>query len=172
MDTTTEQTAIQPKDGDVFGFAYNQAEYEKTRGDLHWCFDGQLVWNGAKFYDTYWGLTRGAVDGRGFTLAEAEAQGILHFVCNLNDVEKIQDYEYELYAEGDAFNLSHQHACCRYYVKRKGARKSVDKMRAALDRKVKDARDAIDRGVWNLECAVRRREELLPRIEAGEEVSI
>src|ERR1044071_5230623 len=120
---TEQQIVVEPREGDVFNFAYNQAEYERARGDLNWWFDGQLVWNGHKFYDTYWGLTRGAVDGRPLTLGEARTKGVLHFVCNLNDVEKIQDYEFPLYAEGDAFNLSHNHGSCRYYARRKGAPK-------------------------------------------------
>lgn len=169
---TRQLELIAPKDGDVFSFAYHQAEYDKARGDLHWCFDGQLVWRDGQFVDSYWGLARRGVDGRTFSLADALMKGVLCFVCNLNDVEKIQDYEFELYAEDDAFNLSHQHGCYKHYVKRKGARKSADLMREALNRKVTQARDDIDRAIRNLEYAVLRREQLLPRIDAGEEISI
>jgi hypothetical protein len=169
---TRQREVIAPKEGDVFGFAYNQAEYDKARGDLRWCFDGQLVWQGGQFIDSYWGLVRRGVDGRTFSLADAHAKGVLHYVCNLNDVEKIQGYEFELYAEGDAFNLSHQHGCYKHYVKRKGARKSADLMRAALDYKVRQARDDIERAISRLEYAVLRREQLTPRIDAGEEISI
>jgi hypothetical protein len=41
-----------------------------------------------------------------------------------------------------------------------------------VNRKVKEARTAVDDAVRNLEYAVTRREHLLPRIEAGEEPSI
>jgi hypothetical protein len=166
------ETAIEPKDGDVFRFGYNQAEYDQARGDLNWCFDGQLVYRGGRFIDTYWGLERSGVDGRTFTLAEAQAKGVLRFVCNLSEVEKIRPEEYELYADGDAFNLSHQHGCYKHYVKRKGAKKDPQRMTAALYRKVQDARNEIDRAVRNLEWAVSHRDRLLPRIENGEEPCI
>lgn len=159
------------RDGDVFGFAYNQAEYDKARGDLHWCFDGQLVARDGKLYDTYWGLDRRGVDGRDFSPAEAESRGLLRFVCNLNDVEKIDEREYPLYADGDAFNLSHQHGCYKHFVKRKGAKKDPDRMIAAAHKLVANARDDIERGVSRLEYAVHRRDELLARIKAGEEVT-
>lgn len=170
--TVTEEKSIAPKDGDVFRFAYNQAEYDKTRGDLNWCFDGQIVYRDGLLCDTYWGLDWRGVDGRHFTLAEAQAQGSLEYVCNLAEVEKIRPEEYSLYADGDAFNLSHQHGCYKHYVKRIGAKKDPDLMRAAAHRLVSDARDEVDRAVRHLEYAVLRREQLLPRIEAGEEPSI
>lgn len=170
--TAAENETIPARDGDVYRFAYNQSEYEKARGDLNWCFDGQLVCRNGQLHDTYWGLERHGDTGRSFSVAEAQAQGLLRFVCNLNDVEKIQEYEYPLYADGDAFNLSHQHSCYKYYVKRRGAKKDQQLMLDALNRKVQNARDDIDRAVRNLEYAVERRQQLTPRIEAGEEPSI
>lgn len=163
------------RDGDVYRFAYNEASWERARsgmghGDLNWAFDGQLVYRNGRLRDTYWGLN--ASDGRSFSVAEAKAAGALTFVCNLNDVEKVPEYEYRLYADGDAFNLSHQHGCYRHFVKRCGARKDAERMREAVHRKVQDAKDAIERATWKLECAVRERELALPRIDAGEEPSI
>lgn len=171
------QVSIQPKDGDVYRFAYSQAEWERARsglghGDLHWAFDGQLVYRDGLLCDTYWGLGWRGDTGRRFTVAEATTRGELKFVCNLNDVEKIPDHEYPLYAEGDAFNLSHQHGCYKHFVRRKGAKKSPDLMRAAVHRKVADAHSELERAARNLEWAVVRREQLLPRIDAGEEPSI
>lgn len=160
-----------PVEGDVFGFAYHQSEYDKARGDLNWCFDGQLVYRNGRLCDSYWGLTRGGVDGRHFSWAEAQTVGILRFVCNLNDVEKIPEPDYELYADGDAFNLSHQHGCYKHFVKRKGAKKDRERMIDAVHRKVQDARNDLDRAVSRLEYAVLNRERLLAKIDAGEEVT-
>lgn len=171
-----DQVSIQPKDGDVYRFVYSRESWDraKTRmggGDLNWAFDGQLVFRDGWLCDTYWGLDWRGDTGRRFRVAEAVASGELTFICNLNDVEKIRDYEYELYAEADAFNLSHQHGCYKHFVKRKGARKDPEQMRRVLDKKVADARHAVDSAVRQLEYSVARRVELLPRIEAGEEVT-
>lgn len=170
--TKEPETSIAPKDGDVYRFAYNQEQYERARGDLRWCFDGQLVYRDGLLCDTYWGLNWRGDNGRSFTVAKAQSQGILEFVCNLNDVEKIREDEYQLYADGDTFNLSHQHGCYKHYVKRRGARKDKERMLAAVHQKVTDARNDVERAVRNLEHAVRRCEQLVPRIEAGEEPSI
>jgi hypothetical protein len=176
--TTPEtQPSIQPKDGDVFQFTYSQESWESARrgighGDLRWCFDGQLVFRDGLLCDTYWGLNWRGDNGRYFQVGEAQAKGTLEYVCNLNEVEKIPHYDYELYADGDAFNLSHQHGCDRYYVKRRGARKDAARMIAAVHKKVEDARHEVERAVRNLEYAVQHRENVIPRIEAGEEPSI
>lgn len=168
--------AIEPKDGDVFRFSYSAESWEQAKrgicGDLNWCFDGQLVYCDGLLCDTYWGLNWRGDNGRYFKLADALAKGILTYVCNLNDVEPIRDYEYELYAEGDAFNLSYQHGCYKHFVKRKGAKKDKSLMLAKLHAKVTDARKAIESASRDLEYAVERREQLTPRIEAGEEPSI
>lgn len=160
------------REGDVFAFAYHQAEHEKARGDLNWCFDGQLVYRGGdRLVDTYWGLERSYSEGRAFTVEEAQARGTLRFVCNLADVEKIQPHEYELYADGDAFNLSHQHGCYKHYVRRKGAKKDRERMTALVHRRVREAHDEVERAARNLEWRVVERERALAKIAAGEEIS-
>lgn len=164
-------TLIQPREGDVFAFTYNQAEWDRARGDLYWAFDGQLVYRGDRLVDTYWGLTGSYSEGRAFTVAEAQARGTLRFVCNLADVEKIQPHEYELYADGDAFNLSHQHGCYKHYVRRKGAKKDRERMTALVHRRVREALDDVERAARNLEWRVVERERALAKIEAGEEIS-
>lgn len=169
--------AIASKHGDVYRFVYSAESWEKAKsglghGDLHWCFDGQVIYRDDRLCDTYWGMDWRGDNGRSFTLAEARAKGTLTFVCNLNDVEKIRPEEHELYAAGDAFNLSHQHGCYRHYVKRKGAKRDKDRQLAALSRKVQSARDDLDRARMNLELAVAHRERTVPLIEAGGEPCI
>ena len=171
------QSAIQPRDSDVYRFTYSAKAWATARnsighGDLNWCFDGQLIYRDGRLCDTYWGLSWGGDHGRRFTVAEAQAEGALAFVCNLHDVEKIREDEYPLYADGDAFNLSHQHGCYKYFVRRRGAKKDAERMRAAVHRKVQEAQHEVERAAWNLEYAVQRREQLLPRIDTGEEPSI
>jgi hypothetical protein len=164
-----------PSEGDVYRFVYNQEAWDRARaglghGDLRWCFDGQLVWRDGRLHDTYWGFRMH--DGRKLSWGEAERDGTLTFVCNLNEVEKIREEEFELYADGDAFDLTHQHGCYKYFVKRVGAPKDKGRMTAAVNRLVTEAHSQIEKAVRNLEWAVRRREQLLPKIEAGQEPSI
>src|ERR1051325_4089891 len=131
--TTETATTIEPKDGDVYQFVYSEESWKRAKsgvghGDLRWCFDGQLIFRDGLLCDTYWGLDWRGDTGRYFTIAEAVAKGTLTFVCNLNDVEKIPDYDFPLYAAGDAFNLTHQHGCYKYFVKRRGAKKDAELM--------------------------------------------
>ncbi len=175
--TSELEVSIQPKDGDVYRFSYSEASWQKAKsglghGDLHWCFDGQLVFRDGLLCDTYWGLNWRGDGGRYFKVAEAVSAGTLTLVCNLNDVEKIAEYDYPIYADGDAFNLSYQSGCYKHFVKRIAAKKDKQKMLDALQAKVVEARKAIDAASWQLECAVRRQVELTPRIEAGDEPSI
>jgi hypothetical protein len=175
--TDTPRPVKTPVDGDVFAFSYNQAARARARdglghGDLSWCFDGQLVWRRDHFVDSYWGIEAGVVDGRKMTWSEALRDGSLRFLCNLNDVESIREDQYPLYGDGDAFNLSHQHGCHKFFVKRRGAKKNKARMAEAVEAKVTSARSEVDRAVNALMYAVARRAELLPLIEAGEEPSI
>lgn len=169
--------AVAPVAGDVYRFTYSAESWQRAKdnrfgSDLHWCFDGQLVYRDGLLCDTYWGFDWRGDNGRAFTVADAQAKGTLEFVCNIGDVEKIRPDEFALYAEGDAFNLSHQHHCHNYYVKRRGAKKDKALMLAALSKKVQDAHAEVQRAARNLEWAAAQRERLTPRIEAGDEVSI
>src|SRR5690554_3386380 len=91
------------REGDVYRFSYHQ---DRARGDLSWCFDGQVVVRDGRLVDTYWGGT--AVDyGDGRVVQPSE--GTLTFVCNLADVEDIHESERRYYADEDVIDLSWQH---------------------------------------------------------------
>lgn len=170
-------TATELRVGDVFAFAYSEESWNKARtglghGDLRWAFDGQLVFRDGALIDSYWGLGGNAADGRQFSFAEAEAKGTLTFLCNLNDVELIRQDEFPLYTKGDAFDLSYNHGCHKYFVRKRGATKNSTLMLAALNDKVSAAEHEIQQAVRALMYAVERRAELRPRIEAGEQVNI
>lgn len=173
----TSATTIQPKDRDVYSFSYSSESREKAKHgfggtDLNWCFDGQLIYRDGLLCDTYWGFDWRGENGRCFTVADASAKGKLTFLCNLSDVEKIREDEFALYADGDAFNLSHQHGCYRHYVKRMGAKRDKDRQIAALMAKVEAARYKLDSARRDLEYSIERQTRLTPLIEAGQEPSI
>lgn len=144
MNTITD---IQIKENDVFSFQYNEKELKDRFSPYH-CFDGRLIAKKMQdgtiiLLDTYWAskhdnFTRNS-EGRTFTIESALQKGELKFICNLNDVEEIRDYEQGYYADEDLFNLSYQHHCYKYFTKRKGAERSKEKMLKTINEKIEDA---------------------------------
>lgn len=148
-------TPVPMKVGDVFRFHY----FERAKYSGH-CFDGQLVvmerYGGLVLCDTYWGFNRCDQDTKRFTPEQAEREGELTFVCNLGDVEEIKDYEAPLYADGDTFNLSHQHGCYRKWAKRKGARRDRAAILRNAQEKLADARRKAQSAMHSVEWAARQ----------------
>lgn len=145
--TQTEQTIVL-RINDVYSFRWN-ADYVKKSGrsDLNHCFDGQFIVkqrDGGELYfmDTYWaskydGFTHWS-DSRSYSLEEALENGTLEYICNLDEVEEIQKYEMNYYADADLFDLSYQHYCYGFYVRKKGAVRSPEKMRAVILEKISE----------------------------------
>jgi hypothetical protein len=122
---------------DVYSFSYNDAWCKKIF-DPNWCFDGQLIVTrgfAGNLYlkDTYWGSSG---DNKCFTLEEALERGELKFICNLDDVEQINAYALDYYDDEDLFDLSRQHGCYKLYYKRKGSKRSANKMERVLKDKI------------------------------------
>ena len=125
------------KEGDVFDFCYNQETREKLF-DPYWCFDGQLITKkdrDGKLYlaDTYW-----SSDNKTFELKEINKQGTLKFICNLNEIKEIEEWERDYYADDDIFDLSYQHHCYKAFYIKKNAEKSQAKMLEVLKGKMKE----------------------------------
>lgn len=140
------------KVNDVFRFQYHVVEGERDR---YWCFDGKLIarpdGDGIRLVDTYW--TSG--DGRSFTPEEAEKRGVLTFVCNLDEVEAVEEYEVPNYAPENIFNLSYQHGCYKRFVKRKGAAHSRDAMLKHLGEQMEKAKRDLNSAAWSIERIAR-----------------
>jgi len=154
------------KENDVFKFRYNDA-YSNGRSntDLYWCFDGQLIVkklsDGSLYLqDTYW---HGS-DNRTFTLEEANKRGTLTFVCNLDEVEKINEDDMHLYEESEVFNISTQHGCHKRFVKKVGANKSHNKMLARAQHLLREAENDIDSAGRRMN----RIQEVIQRLNSGE----
>lgn len=164
--------ALQFNENDVFSFRYNEAEL-KARFSPHHCFDGQFIVKvnskGEKYFvDTYWaskydGFTA-YQDVKSRTIDEAISQGELTFICNLNDVEEIKEWEKEYYDDEDIFNLSYQHNCYSFFVKKKGAEKSQSKMLQSIKTKIEEA----EYKKQSAERDIVRYNETLKKIEAGD----
>lgn len=145
--------------GDVFRFKYHDMKGQSYT-DRYWCFDGQLVAvpsNGRVILrDTYYQFADG--DGRFFEVEDAQAQGTLAFVCNLNDLETARAYETRYYDEADLFDLSYQHRCYAKLMKRKGAKRSREAMYRALALDRKEAEESLRAAISKLEWIARTRQ--------------
>ena len=128
------------KENDVYKFRWNEESAKKVLGsDPYHCFDGQLkvvpsVDDVLYLVDTYWNIDNNET----FTLEDALEKGTLEFVCNLDEIEPINKRELDYYADENLFDLSYQHRCYKKYYKRKGAKKSADKMRKVIENKISE----------------------------------
>ena len=167
-----ELPAVQFRVNDVFSFRYNEEEARKRFEPYH-CFDGQFIVkqreNGELYLmDTYWASKydgfRHRSDCKWKTIEDAQKQGELTFRCNLDEVEEIREHELQYYDDEDLFNLSYQHDCYEFYVKRKGAERSIDKMLQSIKHKIEDAEYRKKSAEWDIE----RYTETLAKIEGGD----
>lgn len=159
-------TEIKIRQYDFFSFQ----EHGRTS---HHCWDGQLVActreDGSIYLaDTYWAskydkFQRGG-DRKWFKIEDVEDKGSLKFICNLDDVEEIRKEEMAYYAEDDVFNLSYQHNCYGFFVKKKGAEKSQASMIELAKYKLQEAIGKKS----SAEAAIVRLNDVLKKIEEGD----
>jgi metal-responsive CopG/Arc/MetJ family transcriptional regulator len=131
--------------GDVYNFKWNAEELNKRFSPYH-CFDGTLIVKerstGLYLEDTYWS----GGDSKTFSLVDAQKQGTLTFICNLNEVEATNKVN-EIYYEEEDFITLFIHAGYqnKYYIK-KGALKSQKRMLKAIEDKMLKQASEIE---WN-----------------------
>lgn len=160
------------KNNDVFNFRWSPKKDQGWDSRYH-CFEGLLVAqvteDNIRFVDTYWGI--GDSQGQVLTFEEIEQEikngGEIEYYCNLDEVERIENWQKYYYADKDLFYLHTQKACiprCEFYFIRKGATRSKEKMLEVINEKVRKARQAVEMAVDDVQvCAVQKQ-----RIEAGD----
>lgn len=157
-------TEIKLKVNDVYNFRYSQEEAKKRFEPYH-CFDGTLIVRklhngGFHLVDTYWA----SGDSRTFTMEQALADGELTFLCNLDDVEEISEYDKNYYDDADII-IIHMHAGYRTQrCIKKGTLRSKTKMIESVNQKINDAKSRIN----SAEYDIRKQTENLAKIEAGD----
>lgn len=155
--------AVQFRENDVFNFRYKPDEAKKRFEPYH-CFDGTLVVKnystGLHLVDTYWS----GGDSRTFTPDEAIEKGELTFLCNLDEMVDIKDYEVLYYDDDDIVKM-HIHAGYRSrFLIKKGAHRSQAKMLQSIKQKIEDEHSKIR----SAENSLKRHNETLKKIEAGD----
>ena len=142
----------------------------ESERDRNWCFEGILVAlkedGDLVFCDTYWGIGRNDEYTKSYTFSQMIKNFRVRYYCNLNELEKIDNYDADFYEEKDVFTLSNQHACydsCIFNFIKKGTKRSKNKMKSLIYEKISKTKREIE---WKIEDIVRLNENIKD-IEAG-----
>ena len=160
----TVLAAVQFRENDVFNFRWKPDEAKKRFEPYH-CFDGTLVvkkYGEDKLYlvDTYWS----GGDSKTFTPDEAIKKGELTFLCNLDEMVDIKDWETAYYDDADIVKM-HIHAGYRSrFLIKKGTQRSQAKMLQSIKQKIQDEHSKIR----SAENSLKWHKETLKKIEAGD----
>ena len=137
------------KEGDVFSWYYK--DIDPNSSTQYWCCSQTgVVASNEVMYDTFWGIGINE-NGRRFILEDVDSKIEISLIANLNDYESCRKEDRCYYDDKDFLDLSNSNNGNRYFYLRKGAVKSLDKMRKVLERNVKDAEYKLKSAQQNLE---------------------
>lgn len=157
-------TANQIKENDVFRFTWNEETRKESSRDLGHCFDGILIArvheNIARLVDTYWS----SGDSKVFTLEDALKKGKLTRLCNLDEMENIQENQTQYFADEDIVTLRIHAGHRTQYLIKKGTLRSKDKIIESIKAKISDE----ERNIRFAEHSISRLRESLIRVESGD----
>jgi hypothetical protein len=128
-----------PKAGDIFRWSWNDAELKKREdqnrvGTLYWCCSRICVFQDGEFVDTYWGESG---SNRSFTVEKANDQICLEYIANFDDLTEADKNSRAYYKDSDCIDISHPNKSRGGFYLRKGAEKSLEKMRVVMARILK-----------------------------------
>jgi hypothetical protein len=129
---------------DVYRFRYSE-EFIKNNPnrDLYHCFDGILIErerNGVPYYeDTYW-----ISDNRIFnSMEEMLNKGDIKLLCNLDEMEEIDEWRSKYYNEEDVVFLGIHKGYRSKYLIKKGTQMSKDVVIQGLKNKISELEENI-----------------------------
>lgn len=145
------------KEGAVFRWSYKKVDHNNSM--QYWCCSQTgVVASNNIMYDTFWGIGINS-EGRKFSLKDLESKIEVKYIGNLNDYEFSRKEHQCYYDDKDLLDLSNSNNRGIYYL-RKGAVKSLDKMKKILERNVKDAEQKLKFAQNDLDWEKRKLEEL------------
>lgn len=129
-----------PKAGDIFRWSWNDAELKKREdqsrsGTLYWCCSRICIFQDGEFVDTYWGESG---SNRSFTVEKANDQICLEYVANFDDLIESDKNKRAYYRDADCVDISHPNKSRGGFYIRKGAEKSLEKMRRVMARVLRE----------------------------------
>lgn len=146
------------REGDIYKWYFkNDAEYRAKcgGGTAYWCVDNRCVMKNGKLVDTYWdGVKRASSSSNILDPEKVD----LEFICNLNDIEFIKEYQIEDYDK--VYNLSHQKGCYKVFAINKGAQISNKALRIKYQKLLEQAEYQKRSAEWDIERYTKLLEEL------------
>ena len=147
------------REGDIFKWYYkNDSEYRRNnQSTAYWCMDNQCVVRSGELVDTYWDgvdLSRLSSNSNFLDIDKID----LEFICNLDDIEFIREYQVEDYDK--VYNLSYQKSCYKVFAIDKGAQVSKKALRAKYVRKLEEAEYRKRSAEWDIQSYTKSIEEL------------
>lgn len=147
--------------------------YIDSKNNSRHCFEGLgvVVENskGEKFIqDTFWQIGHYRSDEKNFTVEDIGVVIDVEYYVNLDDIEPIDHYHTKYYSDDDLFRITRQHGCtegCIHRYKRKGAKRSPEKMKSYIQQQIKDAE-------WQYESAKRDLERYKEKLESFDSQNI
>lgn len=135
------------KVGDIFRWHWNtktlkELEYKNNSGTLYWCCSNICVFNeDHKLWDTYWGGR--SWESKRFSISEANEKLSLQYVDNFSNLVKANKADRAYYADKECVDLSHANRSTGEFYLRKGAKKSIAKMRRIIERNIRKRQDDV-----------------------------
>lgn len=139
------------REGDIYKWYYkNDSEYRAKcgGGTAYWCMDNCCVVKSGELVDTYWAGVHPDRFSSNSTILDPEKVD-LEFICNLNDIEFIKEYQIEDYDK--VYNLSHQKGCYKVFAIDKGAQVSKKALRAKYHKLLVEAEYQKRSAEWDIE---------------------
>lgn len=160
MNTNTVEN-VTFREGDIFFWRYKETMLDSP----YWCKSRIAVVKGKRLYDTFWSLS---ADSTQWDFDSAKEHLILEYQGNFNDLEPMDSWLADYYDVSDVVNLNHSNSSKGNYYRRKGAKRSKERVLDLLARERGKAEDDIRSANWKLENLAKT--EL--RIMAGEDLEI
>lgn len=133
------------KEGDIYRWSWNSKELGKRKdsascGTLYWCCSRiGIVDNKGRLVDTY-----SSYDPRTFSNDKISELLDVEFIANMGDLEKVDSSNRAYYLDSDCVDLNHSNNTRGNFYIRKGAKKSLAKMKKILNRAIKEEENTLE----------------------------
>lgn len=135
----------------IWNYSQKYIDSLSYKNDLYWAKSRIAVFDGQKFVDTYW-----SYDNLSFKPEEIGEKFEIQYVGNFADLDKQNDYvKFEdlekYYDDADIVDLNHANNSRGNLYLRKGAKRSLTKIKEKLEYQIKRSQEKIDHLNWILD---------------------